>query len=81
MSNNASIITENSITIFIDGKIHTIHANNINYQDIKARVNARNFNDLEKLLNPMKVIEERTKGAIYDKKGTLYFKEDEIPDS
>lgn len=68
------IITDDSITVVVHGKPYTTSASNANYQTIKARIAARQFDGIETLFDTGAAVGAFTKGNIVVQNNAVLYK-------
>ena len=78
INNLASIITDNSISIYTEGKDYCISSDNINYAKVKSALNEKRFEQAIRLCDPSKVIEECSNDNLTVKDGVAYYKGDRV---
>jgi hypothetical protein len=67
------IVTENTITIVINGETHSIHRDNVNYHEVKRAIKDGNFDAIPEMLNPVLKIKNFTKGKMQFKDGVFFY--------
>jgi len=79
MSTTASIINPDSITFYFNGKMNHVVSSNINFGSIKKAILENRFEDIETLLNPYAVVEQKTNGVLKVDGNDIFYKEDKLP--
>lgn len=79
MSTTASIINPDSITFYYNGKMNHVVSSNINFGSIKKAILENRFEDIETLLNPYAVVEQKTNGVLKVDGNDIFYKEDKLP--
>ena len=67
-------LTENSITIFWEGKPHTIRKDHVNFQLAKKAILDARYDDLGDLIDVVKAVENFVEGEIEVKDEVVYYK-------
>ena len=81
MSTTASIINNDKITFYHAGKMHHVHSSNLNFYTIKKAILEKRFDDIDVLLEPFKVVEQRTNGQLKVVDQSIYYKDDKLPET
>mgnify|MGYP001570515347 CR=1 FL=1 len=72
------IITENTITVMIGTKTHSIHKNNVNFLEVKRAIRDEKWSDLPEILDPVIKMKNFVKGKIAFQDGRFYYKDTEV---
>ena len=72
------IITEDTITIMLGSKTHSIHKNNINFAEVKRAVRDEKWSSLPEILDPVIKVKNFTKGKITFTDGKFYYGDMEV---
>jgi hypothetical protein len=73
MKTPALLITENTITIVLNGTTHSIHKDNVCYPEVKKAVREKRWEDIAELINPIVKIKNFTKGKLGFKDGVFTY--------
>lgn len=72
------IITQNTITIMLNMKAHTIHKDNVNFAEVKQAIRAEKWDKLPEILDPVIKIKNFVKGKISFKDGKFMYRDYEV---
>lgn len=81
MSTTASIINNDNITFYHAGKMHHVHSSNINFYTIKKAILEGRFDEIDVLLEPFKVVEQKTNGQLKVVDQCIFYKDDKLPET
>lgn len=80
MSETASIINDDNIAFFHDGRMHHITKSNTNFNSIKAAILEKKYDEVAGLLNPFEMIEKKTNGLLKVIENSVFYKDDRLPE-
>lgn len=72
------IITENTITIMLEGTTHSIHKDNCSFSDVKRAIREQDWKALPEILDPVIKVKNFVKGKIAFKGGKFFYGEHEV---
>tara|TARA_R100000808_G_C2148129_1_gene156228 strand:+ start:1017 stop:1799 length:783 start_codon:yes stop_codon:yes gene_type:complete len=78
MTLNASILTDNSLTVVLDGKVHTMSSDSPNFTLAKEALTEERYEDLEELFDLGQAIESYVEGNVRVDNNTVYYKDVEV---
>lgn len=72
------IATKDGVTVYTNGRMHSVKSSNLNYDLIKSKCMRGEFSEIEELLNPLQAIEVKSGGKLKVIDNDIYYKDEVI---